>query len=183
MQRCASFRSGLGQREDAGRELERREVIAAAGLGTLRLPMQPTGDHQMNDDEQFVIQLNRDALAESLDGDDALTDQVGEWRLDRAQKKRRFETHFVEWLADNPSPERLDVDGNVGQLRHDDARRRGSSTHYGPLDVGRATFFAAFVSEEQGESPELFRGVASLWSHAYNTHQYFRGDSVAAVDL
>src|ERR1043166_1569124 len=118
MQRGAAFRSGFGEREYAGRKLERGEVVATAGFGTFRLPVQSTGDHQMDDDEQLAVRLDRDAFAESLDGDDALADQVGEWWLDGAEQERRLETDLFERLADDPAPERLDVDGDVRQLRH-----------------------------------------------------------------
>jgi hypothetical protein len=57
--------------------------------------MQTAGDHQMDDDEEPAVHLEHDAFAEPLDADDALPDQVVEWRLDGAKEEWRFEAHFL----------------------------------------------------------------------------------------
>jgi hypothetical protein len=84
----------------------------------------------MDDDEQLVVQLENDAFAESLHGDDALADQVGEWRLDRAEEERRLETHLVERLSDDAASKRLDINGDVGELRHRGGPSCNPSAHY-----------------------------------------------------
>jgi len=80
--------------------------------------VKPPSDHQVDDDEQFVVHLEHDSLAEPLDADHALSDQVGERRLHGAEEKGCPEAHLLEWLARDASPDCLDVHGDIGQLRH-----------------------------------------------------------------
>jgi hypothetical protein len=65
MQRCAALRTGLGERERAGREFEDRQRYPARRLGAAVLPAQSSRDHQMDDEEEFTLERNDDALAES----------------------------------------------------------------------------------------------------------------------
>ena len=82
------------------------------------LPLEPPGDHQVQDEEQVVLEHEDDALAQPLERDDPLAVDGGERRLDRAQQERARQPHLVERLADHAVGDALDVDGDVGQLGH-----------------------------------------------------------------
>ena len=57
--------------------------------------MEAPGDHEVEDDEQLVVQADDDALSEPLDGADRLPHQLVEGRFDRAKKKWRLEPNLV----------------------------------------------------------------------------------------
>ena len=76
--------------------------------------MQPTRDHEMEDDEELVVHLENDPFPEAFHAGDSFANQISEWRFDCAQQERRLESNFLERLPNDASTERLDVDGNVG---------------------------------------------------------------------
>ena len=61
--RSAFLRSRLSQKQSAVGEIERGQPDLARRLGAARLPVQPAGDHQMEDQKQIVLQFEDDALA------------------------------------------------------------------------------------------------------------------------
>ena len=65
MNRRALFRSRLGQKQCSIGEIERGLAVLAGDLRAFRFPVKPPGDHQMNDQEKIVVQLEDDALAET----------------------------------------------------------------------------------------------------------------------
>jgi hypothetical protein len=75
--------------------------------------MQTAGDHEMQDDEQVVVEPEDDALSGSADVSNALVNDLAERRLDGSEQKRGSQAHLEELLADEPALERLDVDRNV----------------------------------------------------------------------
>ena len=113
------------------REVERREPDLPRDARPRRLPVEPARDHQVQDEEEVVLEPEDDALPEAAEaGDPSAPTTAASGGLDRAQEERAPDPHPAETLARRPAASSaLDVDGHVGQLRHeaDRARGRGAS--------------------------------------------------------
>src|SRR5439155_9129745 len=86
-ERRAAFAAGFGERECARGEIEGSEADLARWLGPERLPVQPAGNHQVQDEKQVVLQCEDDAFAEAAQSDDALAVGFFNRRLDAAKEK------------------------------------------------------------------------------------------------
>src|SRR5438552_11343691 len=64
-ERGALLRRGFGQHERAAREVKRRESDLALERRAALLPAQPSGDHQVENEEEIAFESNDDALAHS----------------------------------------------------------------------------------------------------------------------
>ena len=113
------FGAGLGEDQRAVREVERGEADLARQLRAPRLPVQPAGDHQVEDEEEVVVEREDDALAEPRDASDHLPLDRAERRRRRSHQKRADQPNAVDRLADDPRGKRFDVDRDVRQFRHD----------------------------------------------------------------
>jgi len=117
MERCAPLLARLGERERAAGKGEERERVRRRRLAALE-PAQPSGDHEMDDDEEVAFERQHDALAEPLDPDDELALDRRDRRRHRAEQERVTDRDALETLADGLGGEPLDVDGDVGELGH-----------------------------------------------------------------
>ena len=86
--------------------------------------MQPPGDHEMQHQEEIPIETDHDALAEPAKAGEAAVGRRRDRGIDRAEQERAREPHPFEGRACDAGLERLDVDGDVGQLRHPRMERR-----------------------------------------------------------
>jgi len=132
IERRAPLRTGLGQDERARREIERGQADLAAELGARGLPVEPPGDHQVQHQEQIALEADHDALAEAREPDDTAAGRRRDRRIDRAKQERAREPHALEGRAHDPRLERLDVDGDVGQLRHPRLGESETALHQRP---------------------------------------------------
>ena len=80
-------------------------------------PAQPAGDHQVNDQEEVVVEHEHDALADAAHAADDLAVSGVERRIDGAQDERAEEPDPLEAPADDVRGQRFDVDDDVGQFR------------------------------------------------------------------
>ena len=107
--------SGFGQRERTCGKIERDESAPSIGLGALGrgMPMEPSGDHQMQHHPDSTVHAERDALADAAQrGDRASLDQ-GQRRLDGTDEKRAAEANALHGLAQDARGERLEIDGDI----------------------------------------------------------------------
>ena len=72
----------------------------------------------MDDDEEIGFEPNYDPLSEAADIEDTFFGKIGRRRIDAAQHERIAEAEFEQGLIDDAGRDRLDVYGNVRQLRH-----------------------------------------------------------------
>ena len=119
VQRRAPLRAGLGERELAGRELELEQGLAARRLAAGLGPVQPAGDHQVDDAPEIAVVTEDQALAEATQSGDAPGLEQRGRRIDRAQQERRVDLQRLELRAEDPALERLQVDRHVRKLGHD----------------------------------------------------------------
>ncbi len=108
---------GLGHDEGAGREVERGEPDLAGRLRPRALPVQAAGDHEMQHQEEIARQLDDDPLAESREAGHRPACGRRKRRFDRAEREGTRQADAEKLRAADAGVERLDVDGDVGQLR------------------------------------------------------------------
>ena len=72
----------------------------------------------MQDEPEVVVQAERDALAEAAQAADVTAVRCGERRVHGAQEERAGQTHALERPIQDAPFQRLEVERDVGQLRH-----------------------------------------------------------------
>src|SRR5258708_8826654 len=118
VERGSFLRAGLGEQQRAVGEIETRQPTAPGDFPALCKPMQPTGDHQMKNQEQISLQLEDDPLSEARNAKNALALGVSQWGLRRAQDERAGKANFLQSLPDQPASQVLDVNHYVRILGH-----------------------------------------------------------------
>src|SRR5207253_9894121 len=94
------------------------EADLARELGGRRLPVQPAGDHQVQNQKPLALEGPYDPLADPEQVDDAQAVQFARRWIDAAQEERTCEIDAFEHLTLCAWPKLLDVDGDVGKLGH-----------------------------------------------------------------
>ena len=92
--------------------------------------MEPSRDHQVDDQEEIALEGDDETLAQAVQSGHPAAMGGRERRIERAQDEWAGQSHPLERGAADAQVERLEVDGNVGQLRHAQgtgARARGRS--------------------------------------------------------
>ena len=130
------FGARLGQDERPGREVEGGEPDLPGHRRAARPPAQAAGDHEMEHEEQVVLEDEHQPLAlpaeraspafpvASRSGGSAVRSTNGAAHADPLQR-----------LAERRAVERLEVDGDVGILRHGDTLTRKAPA--GPASPAR----------------------------------------------
>jgi hypothetical protein len=85
-------------------------------------PAQPASDHQVDDEEQVVVEGEDDPLAQPPHAADDLAFSVADRRHRRAQHERIQQPYAPQHLSANLPVQGLAVDDDVGKLGH----RRGA---------------------------------------------------------
>src|SRR5215475_12324140 len=70
MQRRAALRARFGQNERSRREVEGGEADLARHLVPRFSPVEPAGDHEVQDEEEIALQTDDDALAQATERGD-----------------------------------------------------------------------------------------------------------------
>ena len=125
MQRRAALAAGLRQDDRTVIEIEHRQR-AARRLAVRRPPVQATGDHQMDHEEQRLvgIELDDHPLAEPADADDLATGQRRDRRDGGAQHESARQAQSTQRGAADLRGQTLDVHRDIGQFRHDSPIRK-----------------------------------------------------------
>src|SRR5262245_49479671 len=89
VQRSALLRARFREHQGAALEPERERDLSRELRGPVRSPLQPSGDHEMKDEPDVVVEADRDALTEPLERDDGRALDRVERRIDAAEQKRR----------------------------------------------------------------------------------------------
>ena len=118
MQRGLSFRPGFREYEGAVDEVEREEPDFSWNFRATLPPAQPAGDHQMQDEKEVALQLEDDPLAQTIQRDNCFSVRSRQWRIDRAQEKRRGQPDAFDSMPDDARGKRVQVEQDVGKLRH-----------------------------------------------------------------
>ena len=106
--------------------------ILPGGLAPLRLPVQPAGDHQVQDEEQVAVELEDDALAEPAEAADDLALGGVQRRVEGADQERVDDAHPLQGLARRPGGA-----GTRCRRRRPGVRARGWLAGWGASSVHR----------------------------------------------
>src|ERR1700674_2368850 len=118
VQGCAVRCAGFGEDERSAGKIEGSEALAACQLCSSGPPVQPAGNHQVQDQPEITFYSNRDSLADRPQfAHDAALDGCN-WRLCGSQQERAREAHSFDGLIDDSWFECADVGGDIGQLWH-----------------------------------------------------------------
>src|SRR5207249_7036338 len=98
--------------------VEGRQVHPATEPCRGRAPVEPARDHEVEDEEELVLEPENDALSQPLQAENRLPLESADGGIDRAQEKRTRQPNATERLPDDAGSETLDVDDDVGQLGH-----------------------------------------------------------------
>src|SRR6266699_1115068 len=118
VERSALLRAGFGPEKSSGGKIKCGEAARRRNFGAARTPMQPAGDHQMQDEPEAVFEADANALSEPVQTRDLLPCCGADGRSDGAEQKRAHDAHAFERLAENTRLARLDIDNDVRQFRH-----------------------------------------------------------------
>jgi hypothetical protein len=80
--------------------------------------MQAAGDHQVEDEPEFVFEADADALAETAELENSLAGGVGEGRVCGAQKKWADDADTFKGLAEDAAFQGFDINDDVREFRH-----------------------------------------------------------------
>ena len=80
----------------------------------------------MDDDEEVVLEREDDALPQPLEGAHALAGELGDGGAHRLQHEGARDADGGERLAEHARREAVEVDQDVGQLRHANPLTAGS---------------------------------------------------------
>ena len=185
--------TGLGQDQRQLREVERGEAHLAGDLGASSEDLEPSRDHQVNDEEQIALELPDQALAETAQANHGLAVSLIDRRIDGANEKRTREANPFEALIEDARPERVEVQLDVRKFRHGllalmsaaNPVSRGATTR--PNRSVRAAPSARALQAPvrmnvSASAYERFRGIAELMRDVVR-RRAIRGDAVEEVAL
>ena len=118
MQRGAPLRAGLGERQRAVLELEERERAARLLAG----PVQAAGDHQVQHEEELVLEPEDDALAEPGQPRTVLPSTAAKGGT-AVRSRNGLKSPTAPAGGRNPPLQALEVDSKVGKLGQWDESR------------------------------------------------------------
>ena len=98
-QRSAALGAGFGENQSPVREIERSEADFSRHLRARWHPAQTAGDHQVDHQEQIVLQLEDDSLPHPPHSDDPLSLGGAHRRIYRAEQKRLGDSRSLERLS------------------------------------------------------------------------------------
>lgn len=68
----AALRTGFGEDEGAVGKIEGGEIVTAAEFGPEGAPVKASGDHQVKNEPETVVEFDGDALADAMEGTDGV---------------------------------------------------------------------------------------------------------------
>src|SRR6185312_1030791 len=103
--------------------VESRQVIAATKFGCTLLrikipPVQASGDHQMQDEEQVVIEDKDNAFADAAKRTNFFAFDLANAGYRSAQQQWAGDAEVFQSLPDNPRRQRGEVGRDVGKFGH-----------------------------------------------------------------
>ena len=100
------------------REVEGEKGHLARNRRLWRFPAKTPGNHQVDNEEQLTVCLEHDSLAQATEADDGSSLNGIQWRINRAEEKRRREAHAVDRVANETRAKRVEVKLDVGKFGH-----------------------------------------------------------------
>src|SRR5213594_894412 len=101
------LRPRFGEEQRAVREVEGGEPAAPRDGRAGRLPVQPSGDHQVQYGEVLAVECEDDALSQAPDRPHGAAREVRDGWLRRAEQERTRDADRLEPPSDDPRGERV----------------------------------------------------------------------------
>ena len=95
MQRRAFLGSGFGQKQRPGREVQGRQTQASRNASAFVLPLEAAGNHQMDNEEEAVIEFQNDLFAEAAQCLNGPATDGRDRRSDGPDDKRAGQAHAL----------------------------------------------------------------------------------------
>src|SRR5262249_20018710 len=119
VKRCAFFASGFGQREGAGIKLKSSQGASSVRNHAALLPVQPTGNHEMEDQPQIAVEANDNSFSHTTQGGYGAAMGRFNGRICASQKKRAADYDSLQHVADNALLQRFQINKDVWQFGQD----------------------------------------------------------------
>ena len=99
-------------------EVEREQADFARHSRAGRLPSETPGNHEVKDEKQLLLHLERNAFPKPVQiGDEAPFDRGQRW-IDRAKQEGRHEPNSLDPLPYDSGSKRVEIKEDVWQLGH-----------------------------------------------------------------
>src|SRR6266478_1785264 len=118
MQRCAVLCPGFAKHEGAAGKIERGQTVAAREFCLWRAPVEPAGNHQVQNEPEVASCCDRDSLADSPEFAHDTALRICEWRLRGSKQERARQSNAFKRLREDAWFECSDVGGDIRQFRH-----------------------------------------------------------------
>src|SRR5688572_1945274 len=161
-----ALRPRLHEEERAGREVERRQpALPRNRPGGVR-PAEPSGDHQMDREEEVVLEGDHDSLPEPPQADDGLPRRGLERRIPRGEERDRPHPDLLDPRAADAGLQGVQVGGDLGELGHGSnlasgAARPQASNRAGSTGEGAWTGSGNGVPRSRTERAEVARSMGA----------------------
>src|SRR6185503_1493333 len=132
VQRRAFLWTRFVEEQRAGGEIERRKPDLGGRLCPFRPPLEPAGDHQMENEKQLAFHLPHDPFSNAPQADHRAALGRGERRIDGAEQRGTHHARARERLPHDPWSQRLEINRDVGKLRHPQSLNTCSATSTRP---------------------------------------------------
>jgi len=118
VERGATLGAGFGEDEGAVGKIEGGEIAAGGEFGMRRFPVQATGDHEVQDKPEIVVETDGDALGDAAERADGVAFGGREGLVGGAEEKGAVETDVFERLIEDAGLKGSEVGGDVGKFGH-----------------------------------------------------------------
>src|SRR5438270_4434478 len=118
MERCSFSCTSLSNGERAVIEIESCERPPAVRDNAVFVPVQPPGNHQMQDQPEIIVKPDGDSFPDAAQAGDAMVEDCFQRWVGGAQQRRPRGMDLLKDVAENPAFQRLNINNNVRQLGH-----------------------------------------------------------------
>ena len=133
------------------REIECRKGLFRSELYTWLAPVQPPGNHQVQNQPEMALQTNGDTLADAAERLDVLSFHGLQWGVRRAEQKGAGDPDTFQALMRDALLQRFDINHNVGEFRHAAFILAWGGATVNPLPPRPAVSECCVVERRQGE--------------------------------
>jgi hypothetical protein len=99
-------------------EVECKEANLARNRGARRLPSEPPGNHQVEDQKRIAFHLEHDSLAHTAQRHDPSTaNRIERW-VDGTEQKGGHQPHVLNRVADDARVKRVQIELDVREFGH-----------------------------------------------------------------
>src|SRR5262249_36376388 len=126
--------AGFGENQGAVVEIKSGQPDLTRRLGTRRFPVQPAGDHEVQDQKQILFQLKNKPLTQAAQPYHGPALDLADVGLKATQQEGMFQPYALQPPAHDPALETFEINDDIGKLRHATTPPLGSTRSNGRLE-------------------------------------------------